>query len=191
MAKGLTGNPIVSFGGLFVWLKESAAKFEKLVVEPGVLPFKRAEIPSAQVQLPLHRVELWPIASYPFAPGITGIRGSLIESRPPPGVAPVAVAGATIRLEWLDDDGSTWRPWQASTSTNVAGDFTSILRLARGQSPQANQPPRPDEQPLLDAQGRMTVRLSAQRAAGPQKQLVLQLPQARVSDETYAWDELL
>jgi hypothetical protein len=92
---------------------------------------------------------------------------------------PLAIPNATIRLEWLDDDGTTWHPWQAPAVTNPAGDFTAILRLARGQ------------QPRIDADGRMTVRLFAKRANGQQKQSTVQLPQGRVTDEIYAWDELL
>ncbi len=148
------------------------------------------EIPAAQVARPLHRVELQPLATYPFAPGITAIRGSLIESLPPQGVAPIAIAGATLRFEWFDDDGVTWHPWQMPAVTNAAGDFVSILRLARGQSPQASQPPRPDQQPRLDALGQMTIRLTATRAAGPQKQSNFQLPHGRVTDKTFAWDQL-
>lgn len=190
MAKGLNGKPIVNGGGLFVWLNEDATKFEKLSIEPRTAPFERVEIPAAQVARPLHRVELKPLASYPFSPGITAIRGSLYEKRVPLGKTPQPIAGATISIEWLDDDGATWHPWQAPTVTNAAGDFTSILRLARGRAPQANQPPRPDQDPRLDAQGSMTIRLSAKRAAGPQKQKNFQLPQGRVADGTYAWDEL-
>jgi len=176
-AKGLTGRPIVNFGGLFVWLKEDATHFEKLSIEPRTAPFERIEIPAAQVARPLHRVELTPLANYPFAPGMTAIRGSLIESRPPPGATPVAIPGATIRLEWLDDDGTTWHPWQAPAVTNTAGDFISILRLASGSSPRL-------------VAGEMTIRLFANRATGPQKTASFQLPQGRVADATYAWDEL-
>jgi hypothetical protein len=189
-AQGLTGKPVVNESGIFVWLEEDITKLEKVVVEPGALPFERVEIAAAQVARPLHRVQLMPLGSYPFSPGVTGIRGSLYETRVPLGTYPEAIAGATIRLEWLDDDGSTWRPWQAPAVTNKAGDFTSILRLARGQSPQADQPPRADQQPRLDAKGMMTVRLFAKRAAGPQKQKSFQLLQGRVADEILAWDEL-
>lgn len=177
-AKGLTGKPIVNHGGLFVWLKEDTAKFEKLLVEPGPQPFERVEIPAAQVNRPLHTVELKPLASYPFTPGITAIRGSLIESVPAPGVEPVAIPGATLRLEWLHEDGLTWKPSPATAVTDKAGDFTLILRLA------------PAEVPTLDAQGNMSIRLFAKRAAGGEKHKELQLLQGRVTDATYAWTEL-
>lgn len=178
-ADGLSGKPKVNGGGLFVWVNEDVTKLVKLSIEPRTVPFEGVEIPAAQVTLPLHRIELLPLASYPFAPGVTAIRGSLYESRPLAGATPLAIVSATIRLEWLDDDGTTLHPWQALAVTNASGDFTAILRLARGQ------------QPRLDADGRMTVRLFARRANGQQKQSTLQLPQGRVTDETYAWDELL
>jgi len=177
-AKGLTGKPIVNYGGLFVWLKEDATKFETLLVEPGRQPFERVEIPAAQVKRPLHTVELKPLASYPFSPGITAIRGSLIETVPAQGVAPVAIRGATIRLEWLHEDGVTWKPSPSTVVTDKAGDFTSILRLA------------PVDVPTLDAHGKMTIRLFAKRAAGGEKHKQFQLLQGRVTDATYAWDQL-
>jgi hypothetical protein len=178
-AHGLFGKPKLNGGGLFVWVNEDVTKLVKLAIEPRTVPFEGVEIPAAQVSRPLHRVELQPLASYPFAAGVTAIRGSLYENRPPPGATPEPIARATIRLEWLDDDGTTWRPWQAPALTNAAGDFTAILRLARPQVPK------------LDSQEKMTVRLFARRASGPQKQSTFQLPQGRVADETYAWDELL
>jgi hypothetical protein len=178
-AHGLTGKPIVNASGLFVWLKEPTTKFEKLTIESRGAPFEDVEIPAAQVNRPLHRVELKPLASYPFAPGITAVRGSLYEKRVPLGQAPSPIARVTIRLEWLDDDG-TWHPWQPPAVTNAKGDFLSILRLARGQEPR------------LDAAGKMTIRLFAKRANGLQRQKSdFPLPQGRVADETYAWDELL
>ena len=130
-AEGLTGKPYVNVSGLFVWLNEDATKFKKLIIAPLAVPFARVEILAAQVTRPIHRVELAPLPSYPFSPGITAIRGSLYEKRLPLGATPVAIPGATIRLEWLDDDGVTWHPWKTSTVTNKAGDFTLILRLDR------------------------------------------------------------
>jgi hypothetical protein len=177
-AVGLTSTPIVNFGGLFVWLKQPTTNFQKLIIEPGTQPFERMEIAAAQVQRPLHTVELKPLANYPFTPGITAIRGSLYEKKVPLGERPEPIPGATIRLEWLHEDKVTWIPSPATAVTNAKGDFTSILRLA------------PVEVPALDAQGKMFIRLFAKRAAGGEKNNDYQLPPGRVVDATYAWDEL-
>jgi len=178
-AVGLTGTPIVNFGGLFVWLKQPTINFQKIIIEPGTQPFERMEIAAAQVQRPLHTVELKPLANYPFTPGMTAIRGSLYEKKVPAGMTPAPVSGATIRLEWLHEDKVTWIPSPATAVTTAKGDFTSILRLA------------PVEVPALDAQGKMSIRLFAKRAAGGEKHQEFRLPPGRVADETYAWDELV
>jgi hypothetical protein len=177
-AKGLMGKPIINHGGLFVWLKEDAGNFEKLLIDPRMLPYQSAEVPVAQVQRPLHVVELSPLANYPFSPGITAIRGSLVLSVPPPGLAPVAIVGAAIRLEWLDDDGVTWHAGATTTATNGSGDFTTILRLA------------PADVPRLDSQGQTTVKLYAKRSTGEEKHKEFQLKQGRVADKTFAWDQM-
>jgi hypothetical protein len=177
-AVGLTAKPVVNFGGLFVWLKEPTTNFQKLTIDPGSRPFEGVEIPAAQVRRPLHTEELKPLANYPFTPGITAIRGSLYEKKVPLGTAPEPIPGATIRLEWLREDGVTWAPSPRVAVTNTGGDFTSIVRLA------------PLEVPALDAQGKMSIRLFAKRAAGAEKHQQFQLPQGRVADEIYAWDEL-
>lgn len=178
-AVGLASSPIINFGGLFVWLRQSTANFERLTIAPGTRPFEPMEIPAAQVQLPLHSVELKPLANYPFAPGITAIRGSLYETAVPLGVAPTAIPGATVRLAWLHEDGVTWEPSPGTARTDANGGFTAILRLAPGQVT------------ALDAQGKMSIRLFAKRAAGGEKHHEFQLPHGRVVDATYAWDQLV
>jgi hypothetical protein len=178
-AVGLTGTPIVNRGDLFVWLKEPIANFRKLLIEPGTRPFERMEIPAAQVKMPLHTVELRPLGSYPFTPGITAIRGSLYEKKVTGGKTPVPVRGATIRLEW-QDDGGIFQPGTGTAVTNEAGDFTAILRFA------------PREEPRLD-KGALFVRLFAKRGGGPERSQELKNPQplqGRVTDRTFAWDEL-
>jgi hypothetical protein len=178
-APGLAGAPVVNAGGLFVWLRQSTANFQKLVIEPGTRPFERMEIAAALVERPLHTVELKPLANYPFTPGITAIRGALYEKKLPPGQAPQPVPGATIRLAWLHEDNITWVSAPATAVTDASGDFTAILRLA------------PVDVPAVDAQGKMSVRLFAKRAAGGEKHHMFQLPLGRVADATYAWDELV
>jgi hypothetical protein len=189
-AEGLAGPPFVNYGGLYVWLKQDISRFTRLVIEPRTLPFERVEIPAAEVNRPLHCVELQPLPNYPFSPGITALRGSLYETDVPLGQVPQPVS-ATVRLEWLDDDNTTWHPWHSPVPTNAAGDFTAILRIARGQYVLPTDPMPIDQAPKLNAQGHMTVRLFAKRAAGPEKQSSdFQLAPGRVSDEIYAWDEL-
>jgi hypothetical protein len=175
-AVGLTGAPILNHGGLLVWLKEPTANFQKIVIDPQRRPFVPAEIPVAQLQQPLHTIELKPLPNYPFAPGVTAIRGSLYETKVPIGQTPVPLRGATIRLEWLDGSNNP-QPGTASSVTNAAGDFVSILRFA------------PKEDPLI-TNDKLSIRLFARRAGGAEKSQDLKLPQGRVTDGTFAWDEL-
>jgi hypothetical protein len=175
-AVGLTGAPILNHSGLLVWLKEPAASFQKIVIEPRTQPFERLEIPAAQVQVPLHTVELNPLSNYPFSPGVTALRGSLYESQVALGQAPVPVSGATIRLEW-EDSGGILQPGTADAVTRETGDFVSILRFA------------PKEEPKVTNQ-KLSIRLFAKRAGGAEKSKELKLLQGRVTDAVLAWDEL-
>jgi len=185
VAEGLHGRPIVNTGGLFVWLKEDIAPLRKITIKPGVLPYERLEIDAAEVELPRTRRELSPRVDYPFAPGITGLRGTVIETRV---ATPVAVPDAEVRFHWLDEDGVTWRDAPAVGRTGSRGDFAAILRLARTEVPQ------------LDA-GAVTVRVRVgrpgvnERVSGD-----LRLAQGRIADPStfpqgkdaliFAWDEL-
>lgn len=178
-AVGLPGLPIVNGSGLFVWLRQSMADFRKLVVDPGTRPFAPLEIAAADVRTPLHTALLAPLASYPFTAGLTVIRATLVERRVPLGQRPEPVAGAAIRLEWLHEDGIAWVDAPARVRTGAAGEFTVVLRLGAGQVP------------TLDAQGRMTIRLFARRAAGGEQHQEFQLPLGRVADAIHAWDELV
>lgn len=192
IAKGIAGKPVVNHGGLYVWVKQDATKFDGLTIDPFSAPFERVELTAAQVIRPIHSVQLNPLPSYPFAPGVTAIRGRLVESDSmPPQVPRIAIPGATMQFEWLDDDGTTWHPWQAPRITTKTGDFTAMVRLARGRLHEgpAPLPPQPDE-PRLDANGNMSIRVSARRANGAQKQKIYPLQQGRVIDKTFAWDDL-
>ena len=78
-------------------------------------------------------------AGQPAAPhACSSIRSRAIRSRPAsprsaagwskatacrPKCRRVAIPGATIRIEWLDDDGITWHPWQAPRVTNASRRF--------------------------------------------------------------------
>jgi hypothetical protein len=187
--RGIAGKPVVNHSGLFVWVRQDASKFDRLLIEPRDAPFERVDLPAAQVSRPLHTIQLYPLASYPFAPGITAIRGRLVESDSmAPQVPRVAIAGATVMIEWLDDNG--WHPWQAPRVTTATGDFTAMVRLARGQAHADGSAEKPDE-PKLDANGNLSIRFTGKRANGTQKRNTYPLPQGRVTDKTFAWDDLL
>ena len=184
-AEGLHGRPIVNGSGVFVWLEEDLAPLQRLSIEPGTLPYERIALDRADLTLPpnprpLTTVELAPRVDYAFAPGITGLRGTLIEARVVP---PVPVNNADIQLRWLDDDDVTWRDAPTISHTNSTGDFVSILRFV------------PGEKPNLD-NGSVTVRLRVRRNGNERSSGDFKLLQGRVTDPstldplTFAWDEL-
>lgn len=177
VAEGLQGKPIVNASGLFVWLEEDIEPLRKITIDPGMLPHESAERTKGQLQLPMTTIELPPRLDYPFAPGITGLRGTLIEER---AIPPVPVADAEVRLHWLDDDGTTWHNAPTASHANPNGDFAVIVRLA------------PADVPRLDADGALTVRLHAQRAGQNERRTANFLLKGRVADapSPFAWDEL-
>src|SRR6185503_7127229 len=99
-AEGLQGRPVVNSGGVFVWLEEDLTPLQRLSIDPGILPYEKVELDRADLTLPpnprpLTTVELSPRVDYTFAPGVTGLRGTLIEQRVVP---PVPVQDGEIRL---------------------------------------------------------------------------------------------
>jgi len=78
-AAGLKGNPIVNAGGLFVWLQEDPAALQQISINAGALPYESIDIPAAQVQMPLETVQLSPLSNYPFATGVSGLLGFLVD----------------------------------------------------------------------------------------------------------------
>lgn len=178
---GLQGTPIVNSSGCFVWLKEPNANIQKITVNVGSLPYEKTERDASQVTLPLTTIELQPRVNYEFAPGITGLRGTLIEHRVP---NPDPVGGAEIKLRWLDDGGNWQDAPTASQTDTKSGDFVSILRLA------------PKELPEIDVNGAVTVRLQVRRNGSTRRSTDLKLLQGRITDPstlnplTFAWDEL-
>jgi hypothetical protein len=184
-ADGLQGKPVINAGGVFVWLQEDIAPLQKVSIDPGTLPYEKIELEPADLTLPpdprpLTIVELPPRVDYVFAPGVTGLRGTLIEERVVP---PEPVQNAEVRLRWLDDDDVTWRDAPTISHTNSRGDFVSILRFA------------PTEKPNLD-NGFVTVRLQVRRDGNDRSSADFKLLQGRVTDPstldplTFAWDEL-
>jgi hypothetical protein len=178
VAKGLPGKPIRNVGGMHVWLKQDVTRFEKLVVTPRARPYRGAEVAAANVQFPLHVIELMPLSSYPFAAGTNAIRGRLIETAPPPNTPPTAVTNAVIRLEWLHDDGVTWRQTPQRSLTDEKGEFAAFLRLAS------------TDVPLIDGAGNLSIRLFASRA-GTELHVQRAHPQGRVADAVLRWDQMV
>ena len=185
VAEGLQGKPIVNHGGVFVWMQEDITPLQRVTIDPGTLPYEKIEREPADLTLPpdprpLTTVELPPRIDYIFAPGITGLRGTLIEEQVVP---PVPVENAEVSLRWLDDDLVTWRDSPTISHTNSKGDFLSILRFA------------PAEKPNLD-NGSVTVRLRVRRNGNERSSADFKLLQGRVTDPstldplTFAWDEL-
>ena len=181
VADGLQKKPIVNPSGLFVWLREDIAALRKISIDPGVLPYESVEREASQVTLPLTTIELQPRLDYEFAPGITGLRGTLIERRVTPAEP---VGNAQVNLRWLDDGGNWQDAPTASHTDGKSGDFVSILRLA------------PKEKPDIDANGAITVRLQVGRDGVNRSSTDFKLLQGRVTDPsalnplTFAWDEL-
>ena len=185
VAEGLQGKPVVNHGGVFVWMQEDITPLQRVTIDPGTLPYEKLEREPADLTLPpdprpLTTIELSPRIDYLFAPGVTGLRGTLIEEQVVP---PVPVENAEVRLRWLDDDDVTWRDAPTISHTNAKGDFVSILRFA------------PTERPKLD-NGSVTVRLRVRRNGNERSSADFKLLQGRVTDPstldplTFAWDEL-
>ena len=185
VAEGLQGKPVVNHGGVFVWMQEDITPLQRVTIDPGTLPYEKLEREPADLTLPpdprpLTTIELPPRIDYPFAAGVTGLRGTLIEENVVP---PVPVENAEVGLRWLDDDDVTWRDAPTISRTNSKGDFVSILRFA------------PTERPKLD-NGSVTVRLRVRRNGNERSSADFKLLQGRVTDPstldplTFAWDEL-
>jgi hypothetical protein len=208
VAEGLQGSPRLNASGFFVWLQEDFQSLRRLLIRPNPFPYESREYPAgqprppiravpfpyesqdypaAQVKRPLTSIELSPLVSYPFAVGTTGLLGTLVEER---AADPrISVPNAEVRLQWLDEDGATWRDAPVLSHTNENGDFAAILRLS------------PTEIPLLDAKGAVSVHLRVRRNGGNERgSAELKLAQGRVADPStfpqgkdallFAWDEL-
>lgn len=186
VAEGLKGKPIVNASGLFVWLQEDLGRLRKVSIDPQTLPYEGVELAPAQLRLPplATTIELPPRADYPFAGGMTGLRGRLIEARVIPPEQPVRKA--EVWLRWLDENG-VWHDAPTTSHTDKqSGDFVSILRLA------------PIEAPQLDENGAVIVRLRVRRDGVTERTSTddLKLKQGRITEPsalhplTFAWDEL-
>jgi hypothetical protein len=179
-ATGLARKPIVNHGGFFVFLEEAGAQPQQVVVTAANAPYESITVAAPQLPARRVRIELVPRYDYPFAPGITAMRGSVIESATG---NRVAIADAETWLQWIDDTagGTVWVDAPTHSRSNTQGDFAAILRLL------PNQVPRPN------ASGGLQVRLRVRREVITRTSSEFSIPQGRVADALppFAWDELV
>jgi len=181
-AQGLRRKPICNSGGLFVWIKqtpqEDTTALQALASDNGELPYQSVTLDSSQVQAPhLTTISLAPRVNYPFQAGVTGVRGTLIESN---FGTRRSVLDATVRLQWIDHS-SNWIDSPPLSNTGMdKGDFVAILRLL------------PSDKPDLNTDGTMQVRLQTDRpTAITRYSPPFNLTPGRLSDPVqFAWDEL-
>jgi hypothetical protein len=140
-ARGLTGQPVVSWSGRFVWLEENDVWPEAISIQPVRLPFEKQEVtpprppnfPNATAAERRVRIVLRPTPAYPFD-GLTAVRGGLRESLDP--ASPV-VPDVLVQLKWRDLDSNSWLPTapsQIDSRTNADGQFAAVLRLNQAGS---------------------------------------------------------
>lgn len=175
--------PRINLSGRFVWLAEGDNWPTRFTFDPGLLPYeaasfaalaKPADIATASGAERLQRVLLAPTPAYPFADGLTVVRGRLRESAAPD-AAPVA--GAQLWLAW--QNGSAWVDAATMARSNGAGDFACLLRLP------------PNARPALDEQKNLELRITVMRGASSRQQAVT-VPDGRVIDlpNVLAWSAL-
>lgn len=136
-ARGIDGNPIVSWGGRFVWLEQADNWPMSIRVEPVGLPFTTQEVqpprppnfPSATAAERLVRIVLQPTPAYPFD-GVTAVRGRLTE-RLDAGSPPMP--NVRVQLAWFDVNSASWVPSAPASpsdpNSNGNGDFAAYQRL--------------------------------------------------------------
>lgn len=189
--KGLDGRPVVNTSGCFVWHGSTPAAFDALqevAFDLNSLPYESVARVRAGLSRPLTSIELSPRVDYSFPPGVTALRGSLIEARVTNADVPVPVAKADVRLLWLADDPAVWHEGPVVSHTTEKGDFALGLRLAPGDVPM-----------VVDGKLRLRVRVRRE-GESPRESADLALAAGRthvrtdfprVSDPlVFAWDEL-
>jgi hypothetical protein len=163
-ATGLKGDPIVNYGGRFVWLEQKSGNEDAwpktVIVEPGNLPFERAEVPApprpvdvpkAKEEERLLRVTLMPKSNYAFrgGDGVLAVQGRLVEDAVADPQVPVP--GASVWLRWQDADTGAWNNAPVEALTYSKGEFLTFIRLP------------PAASPVVDASGLMSVVIRVRR----------------------------
>ena len=182
-AQGLDRKPISNSGGLFVWIKqtpqEDTTALRSLAIDTGELPYQSHTINSSQVQAPPQptTVLLAPRVNYPFQPGVSGVRGTLLESKFGPRRP---VLDGSVNLQWINNSG-IWIDSPPLSKTEMdKGDFIAVLRIL------------PTDKPDLNNDGAIQVRLQADRPTAIRRYSTpFNLTPGRLSEPMqFAWDEL-
>lgn len=179
-ASGLKRMPIVNGSGSYVWLEEGSSWPQQIIVETDGSPYEPTTVTAPALPKRSVRIELSPRFEYRFEPGITAVRGTLIERRSGPRVA---ASGADIWLRWIDANApaTTWVDALTRSHANLQGDFAAILRLA------------PDHYPRTDSNGALRVRLLARVRGMTRSSPEFSLRQGRVADglSPFVWNEFI
>jgi hypothetical protein len=141
-AAGLSGVPLLSRSGRFVWLRDGDAWPGALTVTPHGVPFAVQRVPApAQPAQPalagtLVRITLRPTPAYALPVGVTALRGQLRRTAGDPEPIP----NVRVQLCWRDADTQQWVPpppdpyagtGEASpreVQTDAHGEFAVFLR---------------------------------------------------------------
>ena len=182
---GLAGQPIVNFGGRYVWLAERGAAPTEVSVDPKSRPFLPARVtapappgPPPAPQYGVVSIVLAPTPAYPFETGTTGMRSTLVRAAAEKPTVPLSFDA--IWLQWQDDTQPppAWSDAPVHSATDVAGDFAAIVRLGVQQIART------------DSQGLMRVRVAATHGGVTKFSPERQIRAGHVADlPSFAWDQ--
>jgi hypothetical protein len=179
-ATGLKRKPTINCDGLFVFLDEGSAQPGRVVVNAAMTPYESVTVAAPVPPAKRVRIELAPRFEYPFTRGATAMRGTLIENLTG---NRVAVVGAELWLQWIDDSagGATWVDAPTHSHSGSNGDFAAILRLS------------PTQVPRSTAGGALSGRLRVRRQGATRTSAEFSLHEGRVADALppFAWSELV
>jgi len=178
-ATGLRNGPILNLSGSYVWLEEDGSQPQTVVIDATGTQYESVSVPAPVPPARSVRVELAPRYGYAFPPGVTAMRGSLIESL---FGTPRPVVGAEVWLQWIDDNapGTHWVDAPTHSHSGTNGEFAALLRFSPAQVPRA------------DADGAVIARLRIRRetAVRSSAQFSLALGRITAGQHPFAWNEL-
>jgi len=179
-ATGLKNSPIINYGGSFVWLEDDGRQPQSVVVDASDTQYESITVPAPVLPARSVRIELAPAYGYPFPPGVTALRGTLLESL---FGTPAPVVGAELWLQWIDENasGTNWVGAPTHSHSGDNGDFAVLLRLSPAQVPRA------------DAGGGVVAQLRVRREGTTRTSTQFSLGLGRITSglPPFAWSELV